>query len=102
MRNRNRVTAPKKLAASTVRVNGDDVVGLAVHRQGVYASSPLGDFLDREALPGVRVVAVTTGVGMTTCHGFAASAIDSVNPKPSSGRGCPEMDAECSPRVSPS
>jgi len=46
--------------------------------RGVYASSPLTDFLDVEVHPGVRVVSVTSGIGMTTCHGFAAATLDSL------------------------
>jgi D-hydroxyproline dehydrogenase subunit beta len=43
--------------------------------QGVYASAP-GDFLIAAPVDGVRVVSVTTGIGMTTGLGLAASVID--------------------------
>ncbi|GAA2724973.1 TIGR03364 family FAD-dependent oxidoreductase [Actinocorallia aurantiaca] len=44
---------------------------------GVYASAP-GPFLDREVADGVRVVSVTSGIGMTTAHGLAAAVLDSL------------------------
>jgi FAD dependent oxidoreductase TIGR03364 len=43
--------------------------------QGVYASAPQ-DFLVASPLPDVRVVSVTTGVGMTTGFGLAERVID--------------------------
>ena len=43
--------------------------------QGVYASAP-DDFLIASPLDGVRVVSVTTGIGMTTGLGLAATVID--------------------------
>lgn len=46
--------------------------------QGVYASSPTGPLLIREAQPGVTVVSVTSGVGMTVSFGLAERVIDSL------------------------
>lgn len=43
--------------------------------QGVYASAP-EDFLIAAAGDGIRVVSVTTGIGMTTGLGLAATVID--------------------------
>lgn len=43
--------------------------------QGVYATAP-GDFLRVRVADGVRVVAVTTGIGMTTGLGLAESVVD--------------------------
>jgi hypothetical protein len=43
--------------------------------QGVYASAPQ-DFLVASPLPEVRVVSVTTGIGMTTGLGLAERVVD--------------------------
>jgi FAD dependent oxidoreductase TIGR03364 len=43
--------------------------------QGIYASAPQ-DFLRTSPADGVHVVAVTTGIGMTTGLGLAASVVD--------------------------
>ncbi|MDI9892636.1 MULTISPECIES: TIGR03364 family FAD-dependent oxidoreductase [unclassified Microbacterium] len=43
--------------------------------QGVYASAPQ-DFLRTSPTDGVHIVAVTTGIGMTTGLGLAASVLD--------------------------
>lgn len=43
--------------------------------RGVYASAP-GTFLVRRPRPGVTVVAVTAGIGMTTGLGLAAHVVD--------------------------
>ncbi|GAB3661963.1 TIGR03364 family FAD-dependent oxidoreductase [Actinocorallia lasiicapitis] len=55
------------------------VAGLRVRKRwhGVYASAP-EPFLDRDAADGVRVVSVTSGIGMTTAHGLAAAVLDSL------------------------
>jgi len=47
--------------------------------QGVYATAPQ-NFLDVEPEPGIRVVSVTTGIGMTTGLGLAASVVDDLFP----------------------
>ncbi|OII05446.1 TIGR03364 family FAD-dependent oxidoreductase [Curtobacterium sp. MCBA15_008] len=44
--------------------------------QGVYASSPRQEFLLERPLPGVDVVTVTTGIGMTTGLGLAPAVLD--------------------------
>jgi FAD dependent oxidoreductase TIGR03364 len=44
--------------------------------QGVYSSAPVGEFLIEEPIPGVHVVTVTTGIGMTTSMGLAAESIE--------------------------
>ncbi|SDJ79187.1 FAD dependent oxidoreductase TIGR03364 [Nocardioides sp. YR527] len=51
---------------------------LTVRRRwrGVYADSPRTDFLDREPFPGLRVVSVTSGIGMTTALGLAPTVLD--------------------------
>ncbi len=43
--------------------------------QGVYASSSVGPLLEREVLPGVTVISVTSGVGMTLSFGLAHRTI---------------------------
>jgi D-hydroxyproline dehydrogenase subunit beta len=43
--------------------------------RGYYATAPDREFLVEAPSEGVRVVAVTTGIGMTTCHGLAAEVI---------------------------
>jgi len=51
---------------------------LEVHErwQGVYAHAPDRDFLIAAPLDGVRVVAVTSGIGMTTALGLAPRVLD--------------------------
>lgn len=51
---------------------------LTVRRRwrGVYADSPQTDFLADEPFPGLRVVSVTSGIGMTTALGLAPTVID--------------------------
>jgi len=51
---------------------------LVVRRRwrGVYASSPKGPYLVAEPAPGVTAVSVTSGIGMTTGLGLAASVLD--------------------------
>jgi hypothetical protein len=43
--------------------------------RGVYASAPT-EFLNREVADGVRVVSVTSGIGMTTALGLAPAVLD--------------------------
>lgn len=52
--------------------------GLSVRRRwrGVYADSPSTDFVIAAPHPGVRAVTVTSGIGMTTGLGLAASVLD--------------------------
>lgn len=51
---------------------------LTVRRRwrGVYADSPRTDFLIAEPFPGLRVVSVTSGIGMTTALGLAPTVLD--------------------------
>lgn len=51
---------------------------LTVRRRwrGVYADSPRTDFLVDEPFPGIRVVSVTSGIGMTTALGLAPAVLD--------------------------
>ncbi|AYG05220.1 TIGR03364 family FAD-dependent oxidoreductase [Gryllotalpicola protaetiae] len=51
---------------------------LVVRRRwrGVYASSPRGPYLVASPAPGVTAVSVTSGIGMTTALGLAASVLD--------------------------
>lgn len=51
---------------------------LTVRRRwrGVYADSPRTDFLVAEPFPGLRVVSVTSGIGMTTALGLAPTVLD--------------------------
>jgi hypothetical protein len=42
----------------------------------VYADATTTDFLIAEPCPGVRVVSVTSGIGMTTALGLAPSVLD--------------------------
>lgn len=52
--------------------------GLTVRRRwrGIYADSPTTDFLIAEPAPGIRVVSVTSGIGMTTALGLAPAVLD--------------------------
>ena len=49
--------------------------------QGVYASAT-DPFLVAEPSPGVHVVSVTSGIGMTTSFGLAADIVDQLSPTP--------------------
>lgn len=53
---------------------GRDELRIRQRWQGVYASAP-HDFLRAAPLDGVRVVSVTTGIGMTTGLGLAESVV---------------------------
>jgi D-hydroxyproline dehydrogenase subunit beta len=55
----------------TKRLFGLDRLTVTERWQGVYASAPDREFLIEEPLPGVHVVIVTTGIGMTTALGLA-------------------------------
>ncbi|ADP83934.1 FAD dependent oxidoreductase [Pseudofrankia inefficax] len=65
------------LLAETADLLGVPVAELAVRERwrGCYATAPDREFLVESPLAGVRVVAVTTGIGMTTCHGLAAQVV---------------------------
>jgi FAD dependent oxidoreductase TIGR03364 len=51
---------------------------LTVRRRwrGIYAESPVTDFLIAQPHAGARVVSVTTGIGMTTALGIAPAVLD--------------------------
>jgi hypothetical protein len=53
---------------------------LTVRRRwrGIYAESAATDFLIAAPCPGARVVAVTSGIGMTTALGLAATVLDQI------------------------
>jgi FAD dependent oxidoreductase TIGR03364 len=65
------------MLAETAELLGVPIGGLAVRERwrGYYATAPDREFLVESPAPGVRVVAVTTGIGMTTCHGLAAEVV---------------------------
>lgn len=44
--------------------------------RGIYADSPETDFLVATPAPGIRVVSVTSGIGMTTALGLAPTVLD--------------------------
>lgn len=48
--------------------------------RGVYATSPQTDFLIAEPATHIRVVSVTSGIGMTTSFGLAPSVLDGLIP----------------------
>jgi FAD dependent oxidoreductase TIGR03364 len=68
-------------AFETLRTLGEGLFGrgLSVRQrwQGVYASAPQ-DFLHTSPADGVHIVAVTTGIGMTTGLGLADSVVDEI------------------------
>lgn len=51
---------------------------LTVRRRwrGIYAASPVTDFLIAQPHPGARLVSVTSGIGMTTALGLAPAVLD--------------------------
>ncbi|MGN6677943.1 MAG: FAD-dependent oxidoreductase, partial [Streptosporangiaceae bacterium] len=51
---------------------------LSVRRRwrGIYAESPVVDFLIAQPHPGTRVVSVTSGIGVTTALGVAPAVLD--------------------------
>jgi D-hydroxyproline dehydrogenase subunit beta len=59
----------------TRRLFGVDSVRVRERWQGVYASAPDREFLIEEPMPGVHVVTVTTGIGMTTGLGIAPAVL---------------------------
>jgi D-hydroxyproline dehydrogenase subunit beta len=66
------------LLAQTAALLGVD--HLAVHERwrGIYAHAPGREFLVASPAPGVRAVAVTSGIGMTTALGLAPAVLDDV------------------------
>lgn len=62
------------ILGETARLLGVPQLRVRERWRGVYASAP-GDFLVRQPQPGVTVVAVTAGIGMTTGLGLTAHVI---------------------------
>lgn len=62
----------------TARLLGVDRLDVRQRWRGVYASAP-GEFLEATPLPGVRVVSVTSGIGMTTGLGLAEATFDALD-----------------------
>ncbi|MFF3664550.1 TIGR03364 family FAD-dependent oxidoreductase [Microtetraspora malaysiensis] len=62
--------------AQAARLLGTGPLRVVERWRGVYAASPDRDFLVEAPLPGVRAVAVTSGVGMTTALGLAPRVLD--------------------------
>lgn len=57
------------------RLFGADALSVRRRWRGVYADSPDTDFLVAAPAPGVRVVSVTSGIGMTTALGLAPTVV---------------------------
>jgi FAD dependent oxidoreductase TIGR03364 len=73
-----------ELLEATRRLFGTDQLRVRERWQGVYAKGD-GDFLVESPADGVRVVAVTTGIGMTTGLGLAASVMKDLYDSTSKG-----------------
>ncbi|MFI5717938.1 TIGR03364 family FAD-dependent oxidoreductase [Nocardia sp. NPDC051750] len=58
------------------RLFGTDRLTVRRRWRGIYADSPKTDFLVATPMPGVRVVSVTSGIGMTTALGLAPTVLD--------------------------
>lgn len=63
------------LIAETKSMFGVDRIDVTERWQGVYSSAPNSEFLLVEPIPGVHIVTVTTGIGMTTSMGLAESSL---------------------------
>jgi FAD dependent oxidoreductase TIGR03364 len=63
------------LLAEAGRLLGADRLTVRQRWQGVYASAP-GEFLVASPAAGVRVVSVTSGIGMTCAFGLAPEVLD--------------------------
>ncbi|GLZ40323.1 TIGR03364 family FAD-dependent oxidoreductase [Actinokineospora sp. NBRC 105648] len=60
----------------TARLLGVPTLSVRRRWRGVYASSDKTDFLVAQPFDGVRVVSVTSGIGMTTAFGLAPAVLD--------------------------
>ncbi|NKY35532.1 TIGR03364 family FAD-dependent oxidoreductase [Nocardia speluncae] len=58
------------------RLFGVDQLTVRRRWRGIYADSPTADFLVATPAPSVRVVSVTSGIGMTTALGLAPTVLD--------------------------
>lgn len=63
------------LITETKSMFGVDRIEVTERWQGVYSSAPDSEFLLVEPIPGVHIVTVTTGIGMTTSMGLAESSL---------------------------
>jgi hypothetical protein len=63
------------LLAEAARLLGVERLAVRERWLGVYASAP-AEFLVAAPHPGVRVVSVTSGIGMTTALGLAPEVLD--------------------------
>lgn len=63
------------LIAEAKTMFGVDRIEVTERWQGVYSSAPDSEFLLVEPVPGVHVVTVTTGIGMTTSMGLAEAGL---------------------------
>jgi len=64
------------LLAEAAELLGVPTLRVRERWQGVYAHAPGQDFLVAAPAPAVRVVAVTSGIGMTTALGLASGVLD--------------------------
>ncbi|MEV7026801.1 FAD-dependent oxidoreductase, partial [Kitasatospora sp. NPDC093558] len=64
------------LTGAVAGVLGVERLRILERWQGVYASSDRGPLLVRDLAPGVRVLSVTSGIGMTLSFGLAAATFD--------------------------
>ncbi|GAA3025732.1 TIGR03364 family FAD-dependent oxidoreductase [Actinokineospora globicatena] len=60
----------------TARLLGVDRLTVRARWRGVYAAAERSEFLLAHPLPGVHVVSVTSGIGMTTAFGLAPTVLD--------------------------
>ena len=60
----------------SARLLGVSALNVRLRWRGVYASSSQTDFLNSPAYERVRVVSVTSGIGLTTAFGLAADVLD--------------------------
>ncbi|MGW3347309.1 TIGR03364 family FAD-dependent oxidoreductase [Nonomuraea rubra] len=65
----------RHVLAETARLLGAERLAVRERWRGVYASAP-DPFLIATPMPGVRVVSVTSGIGMTTALGLAPEVLD--------------------------
>lgn len=63
------------LIRETTKLFGVDKIRIRRRWRGVYASSPITNFVSETPLAGVRAISVTTGIGMTTSLGFARESL---------------------------
>jgi glycine/D-amino acid oxidase-like deaminating enzyme len=66
--------------AETARLLGVEQLAVRERWRGVYAQAPGDDFLVAAPHPDTRVVAVTTGIGMTTAFGLAPHVLAQLLP----------------------